>query len=150
MDKVKSKLASSKWLSWVVHRHELWVWKRHNVALGAAIGVSMGLLIPIAQILASAILAFIFRANIGVAAISTLITNPLTFAPIYYAAFKVGDSLTNSLELGETGVLGWLSSVGLPLVTGLAIFSVIGFFITYGIIFLIFNVMKKPESSLKD
>lgn len=147
MNKIKSKLAKSKWLSWVVHRKELWLWQRHTVALGAAIGVSMGLLIPLAQIPVSAVLAFIFRANIGVAAISTLITNPLTFAPVYYGAYKLGDSLTGNINLDTDtpGIIGWFSNVGMPLVTGLAIFSVIGFFLTYSVIFSVFSLMKKPD-----
>ena len=45
---------------------------------------------PLAQIPASAIAATIFRANVPTAIGSTLVTNPVTFAPIYVIAYKVG------------------------------------------------------------
>ena len=44
---------------------------------------------PLAQIPASAIAATIFRANVPTAIGSTLVTNPVTFAPIYVLPIKL-------------------------------------------------------------
>ena len=39
---------------------------------------------------AAAAIAILFRANLLVAIISTLISNPFTYAPIYFFAFRLG------------------------------------------------------------
>lgn len=150
-EKVKARLAASKYLSWTVVREELWIFKRHNVALGAAIGVFFGFLVPLAQIPASAIVSVLLRANIGVAAVSTLITNPITFGPLYYAAYKFGEYVTGIkfTPLGESeSLLQWIGGVGAPLVIGLSVFAVIGFCLTYGLVYSLFNIrdmFKKPN-----
>ena len=63
---------------------------RRGIALGLAIGVFFGLLMPVAQILFAAVAALLLRVNIPAAVGSTLITNPITFAPVYYAAYHLG------------------------------------------------------------
>jgi len=52
--------------------------------------VFFGFLIPLAQIPASAVLATVLRANLPAAMASTLVTNPVTFGPVYYVAYKLG------------------------------------------------------------
>ncbi|MFJ4290633.1 DUF2062 domain-containing protein [Cupriavidus sp. NPDC089707] len=58
-----------------------------------ALGFFFGLLIPLAQIPRSAAAAVALRANVPAAVASTLVTNPLTFGPIYYAAWRVGSAI---------------------------------------------------------
>ena len=77
-------------LGTAVRRRRLWHLSRRGVARGAAVGVLCGLLFPVAQIPIAAALAVPLRAYIPLAAASTLVTNPLTFPPIYYAAYQVG------------------------------------------------------------
>lgn len=67
----------------------LWVFSRRGVAIGAALGVFFGFLIPVAQIPFTAAMAVVMRANIPAAAAGTLITNPLTFAPIMISAHTI-------------------------------------------------------------
>lgn len=77
------------------------------------------------------------------AAVSTLVTNPVTFAPIYYAAYNLGVWVTggNAAATPQTppeqrpdteGNL-WLrlTSIGLPLLVGLAITATIAGAICY-------------------
>jgi uncharacterized protein (DUF2062 family) len=47
-------------------------------------------LVPIGQFICAALLAIPTRANVPVAAAATLVTNPITFPPIYYAAYRLG------------------------------------------------------------
>lgn len=94
-------LARNRWLGWLgpaLHHPRLWHMSRRGIALGAAIGVFFGLLIPLAQIPVSAAMAVALRANVPIAVASTLVTNPITFPPVYYAAWKVGAAI-----LGESG-----------------------------------------------
>ena len=44
-------LARSRWLGWLapwLGQPALWVWSRHGVALGVAIGIFFGMLVPVA------------------------------------------------------------------------------------------------------
>lgn len=116
---------------------KLWHWSRRGVATGVAIGLFIGLLIPVAQILLAAAAAILLRANLPVAAAGTLITNPLTFAPIYYAAYQLGAWATGtaalaSIRFGDPGgLLDNLATIGPPLFAGLGIVAVVAAFSSY-------------------
>jgi uncharacterized protein (DUF2062 family) len=106
---------------------KLWCWSRRGVAMGVAIGLFIGFLIPIAQILLAAAAAVVLRANVPIAAAGTLVTNPLTVPAIYYGAYQLGAWATG---MSATAAVSWadpvsvlesLGSIGLPLFTGLAI-----------------------------
>jgi uncharacterized protein (DUF2062 family) len=106
---------------------KLWCWSRRGVALGMAIGLFIGFLIPVAQILLAAAAAVILRGNVPIAAAGTLVTNPLTVPPIYYAAYQLGAWATGSSATAAVSwadpvsVLASLGAIGVPLFTGLAI-----------------------------
>lgn len=141
-------LRNNRWLRWMgpaLHHPRLWHLSRKGLALGVAIGVFFGMLIPLAQIPFSAALAVALRANVPAAVASTLVSNPATFGPIYYAAWRVGKAVLGE-EVGpaeeapmpeaaetpepvpEESWLGQalrrIKAVGKPLVLGLAIFAV--------------------------
>jgi hypothetical protein len=82
------------WLGPRLHHPRLWHVSREGIALGAAAGCFFGLLAPIAQIPLAAVAAIALRGNVPMAAATTFITNPFTFAPIYYAAYRLGLLLT--------------------------------------------------------
>lgn len=87
---------NNRWLRWLgpaLHHPRLWHTSRRGLALGVALGVFFGLLVPLAQIPLSAAAAVALRANLPVAVASTLVTNPATFGPIYYAAWRIGSAL---------------------------------------------------------
>ena len=89
----RERLHGMRWLRWLspyLHHPRLWHLNRKGLALGLALGVFFGLLIPVAQIPASATLAVLLRANLPAAVASTLVTNPVTFGPVYYGAYKLG------------------------------------------------------------
>jgi uncharacterized protein len=70
------------------------------------------------------------RANVPLAAAATLISNPLTFPPIYFAAYKVGFLLLpNSSAEGVGDVAQGLGSTLLdvsgPTALGLLIFAIV-------------------------
>jgi hypothetical protein len=126
----REELEANRWLRVLapyLADPKLWHWSRRGVAAGAAIGLFIGLLIPVAQILLAAVVAVVLRANIPIAAAGTLITNPLTVPPIYYAAYQLGVWATGtaapvSLSLADpSGIWENLGTIGLPLFTGLGI-----------------------------
>ena len=138
----------NRWLRWmgpVLNHPRLWHFSRKGIALGMALGVFFGLLIPIAQIPFSAALAIVLRANVPMAVASTLVTNPVTFGPVYYGAYHLGvwvlgensASLPEALQPVEAkdsvadrtwteSVSEWfktITTVGKPLAVGLVILA---------------------------
>jgi uncharacterized protein (DUF2062 family) len=86
-------LRNNRWLRWLgptMFHPRLWHMSRRGIALGAGIGVFFAFLIPIAQIPLSVAASVALRANVPTAVLSTLVNNPVTFPPVYYAAWKVG------------------------------------------------------------
>ncbi len=139
-------LAANRWLRWLgpaLQHPRLWHMSRRGIALGAAIGVFFAFLIPIAQIPLSAAVAVALRANVPTAVASTLVTNPVTFPPVYFAAWKVGSAILGasgpaptidaalppspgaSAAQGNWLQRSWagLQRVGKPLLLGLVIFA---------------------------
>lgn len=129
-----------RWMGPWLHERRLWHVNRRGVALGLALGVFFGLLFPVAQIIAAAAAALLLRANIPAAVGSTLITNPITVAPLYYGAYHLGawmlrlaDVPLAAVDLDrvaaktETGLALWVdrvATVGPPLGLGLLTLAV--------------------------
>jgi hypothetical protein len=104
--------------------------------------VFFGFLIPVAQILAAALVAVVLRANLPVAAVSTLVSNPLTYGPIWVLAYRTGAALLGETpdaasvadlereagkEHGDPQTWGErFGAIGKPLALGLAVFAVAG------------------------
>lgn len=148
----REQLQANRWLRWLgpwLNQPALWRWSRRGVALGVALGVFFGLLVPIAQIPLSAAAAVVLRANVPAAAVSTLVTNPVTFAPIYYVAYRIGHGLTGDLdppaESGEEVLpelpkeaSAWerIGAMGKPLLLGLVIMATLTGIVCYGAISL--------------
>lgn len=123
-----------------LHHPELWQFHRHTVAKGTAFGL-LAAFIPLpGQTLIVALLAYLVRANLPVAIAMTWVTNPLTFVPINYGIYKVGQWLTKDatpyhpltklhwqdarfsemmVHLGQ-----WLGSLGKPFLIGSTVVAV--------------------------
>ena len=63
---------------------------RRSVPRGVALGLFVAVIIPFMHTVIAAILAIPLRANVAVAALFTLVVNPLTIPPLYYAAYRIG------------------------------------------------------------
>lgn len=137
-----------------LHYHFLWQFNRRSVSRGVAVGLFFGILVPFAQIFLAAIAAIFLRVNLPVAALCTLVSNPLTFPPIYYLAYRLGDVMTGSepipsetaidaeveyaiaVQQGEVDgwipqLAEWLHTVGFPLMTGLAVLATVAAIVGY-------------------
>lgn len=146
-------LRGNRWLRWLgpaLHHPRLWHMSRRGIALGMALGVFFGLLIPLAQIPLAAGAAVVLRANVPAAVASTLVTNPVTFGPVYYAAWRLGSAILGEPvregeqppqmqeEAADVPDQGWLATVvqrlrgvGKPLLLGLAIVATVVGLLTY-------------------
>ena len=148
------KVRGNRWLRWLgplLERRWLWRLDRRSVALGAAIGVFFGFLVPVAQIFLAAIGVLLLRANLPMAVVSTLVSNPFTYAPIAVLAYRTGSAILGH-ELDEARAAafeeeagaaqadpeGWAARVmdiGAPLFVGLATFAVCGAAIAWALVY---------------
>lgn len=89
----RKSIEDNRWLRPFANRvmhSSLWRLTRRSVPRGVALGMITGILVPMGQIPASAILALPLRANIPAAAATTFFTNPLTTPPLWVAAYWLG------------------------------------------------------------
>ena len=68
----------------------LWRLTHRSVPRAVALGLGIGVIIPFMHTFFAALLAIPLRANVYVAALFTLVVNPLTIPPMYYAAYRIG------------------------------------------------------------
>jgi uncharacterized protein len=102
----RHELAKSQWLKPFAKHLEndsLWVSNRTTVERAVGIGLFFGFLLPIGQFLFAIAAAVLMRAHLGIAAASTLVTNPLTFGPVYWLAYQLGLRLTGAGPLPADG-----------------------------------------------
>lgn len=146
----RDSLLANRWLRPLAHRlthPEIWHFNRRNVARGVALGLFVGFILPIGQIVVAALLAASARGNLLVAAMATLITNPLTFPPIYYAAFRTGSfllapvldgrSVATAGQQAQAGtMLEMLTSASLPTLLGLVLFATVSAAAGFGAVHL--------------
>lgn len=145
----------NRWLRWIgpaLHHPRLWHMSRRGIALGMAIGVFFGLLIPIAQIPLSVGAAVVLRANVPTAAVSTLVSNPATYGPLYYAAWRLGKAVLGEPVAQEMQApvaearpspddgRGWfartwdgITALGKPLLLGMALMASSVGLLTYAV-----------------
>jgi uncharacterized protein (DUF2062 family) len=149
---------TNRWLRWmgpILKHPRLWHFSRKGIALGLALGIFFGLLIPVAQIPFAAATAVVLRANLPMAVASTLVTNPVTFGPVYYGAYQLGKFVLGQPALSEAEALKaldkahatpdadlslsdrmrvWMKQfgkIGKPLVVGLAIVATFSGLLVY-------------------
>lgn len=136
----------------------LWHMERGSVARGVAIGLFFGLLVPVAQFLLAAAFAVWLRGHVAVAVGATLISNPLTFAPLYWFAHRIGSILLGQSPAANAEAAqahahaqaaaahGWLAgtweaiqSAGAPLLLGLAVLALTGALLGFALVWLLWR-----------
>lgn len=136
---------------------QLWKLRRESIARGLAAGLFFGLLVPVAQFFFAAGLAVVVRGNLAVAALATFVSNPLTVAPLYWLAYRVGVLITGDapaapqdvpemVRQGWWGIAGWWAmlerwyqSVGETLIVGLLAISAVAAVLGYLLVRLLWR-----------
>ena len=89
-------------------RSDLWRFTRRSVPRGVALGLFVGVMIPLAHFVVAAFLAVFIRANIPAALAATFIGFPVIYVALVALAYKIGefllhiDAMTGIQPLGET------------------------------------------------
>lgn len=117
-----------------------WSYDLQPVARGVAAGLA-GAVIPGFQIFYATLLVIVFRGNLSIALLCTLVTNPLTVVPITYGIYWIGEQIINngseevvikdfywdftSLPAFWTNFTAWISQFGKAFLVGIPIASVV-------------------------
>src|SRR5258707_631160 len=125
-------------------KHELWRLHRRSVPRAVALGLGIGIIIPFMHTVIAALLAIPLRANVAVAAAFTLVVNPLTIPPMYYAAYRIGswelhhdsplvNSATAEQVSGELArFLFWIHEASGPIAVGIRTIAAVAAAVAYG------------------
>jgi uncharacterized protein (DUF2062 family) len=121
-----------------LHAPEIWHLNRRSCAGGLAFGVFLAWIpIPI-QIITGAIGALWLRVNLPMVMVGVWITNPLTMAPAYLFAYRLGAWLLNhdpDREVAFEISLGWISAtlvqIWQPLLLGCLTLAILSSVIGY-------------------
>jgi len=123
----------------------LWRLHRRSVPRAVALGLAVGVIIPVMHMVLAALLAIPLRANVAIAAAVTLVINPLTIPPMYYAAYRVGswelrhDAVVINPDAAErvSGELGrilfWIHEASGPIALGVLTLAVIAALVGYAV-----------------
>lgn len=127
----------------LILRSELWRFTRRSVPRGVALGLFVGVMIPLAHFVVAAFLAVFLRANIPSAMLATFIGFPVIYVALVALAYKIGewllhlDAMTGIQPLGETmqntqtdHLLQQITGAGLE--TALGLFVLASLFATIG------------------
>lgn len=96
------RLRESLWPSIGWKRATIYVWRRvwrltgtpHAIALGTAVGAFTACTPFLGfHMMMAVVLAWVFRGNLLAAAFGTMIGNPLTYPPIWYATYDLGNRI---------------------------------------------------------
>ncbi|SEL57755.1 hypothetical protein SAMN05216214_11488 [Atopomonas hussainii] len=129
---------SLRFMGDVIHDPNLWHLNRHSVARAMAVGLFWALIPMPMQMVAAAIFAVMWRANLPISIALVWLTNPLTMPPIFYCTYKLGAWMldTPPLAFPEKLDLAWFEQIFLehwqPLYAGSVVIglgmAVLGYF----------------------
>lgn len=113
----------------------LWHMNRRGIANAAAIGLFCALLPIPFQMLPSALLAIMFRANLPLSIALVWLTNPLTAVPVWYGTYLLGSVLLgmeptwtvdeNSLEAVGDAMWANFGQIYIPILVGSLIAGIV-------------------------
>lgn len=131
---------SLRWLGNSLEDPNIWHLNRQSVARAFLIGFIVAFMpIPLQMFIAGAC-ALWFHANLPIAVMLVWMTNPVTFAPMFYAAYRVGawllqqEPMPIAFEPSFDILIEQISQVWQPLLLGSTVCGVLTGLIAYAII----------------
>jgi uncharacterized protein (DUF2062 family) len=125
---VKRDWISDQWylapFSHLLQDQDLWGIRRRTVVPAFAIGLFIAFIPLPGHILMAVLTSIVFRVNVPVAAIATFVSNPLTFGPMFFLAYRVGFHLLDlepqpfEFEMSFAWVSQSLGNIWQPLLLG--------------------------------
>lgn len=111
-----------------LHHPNLWHLNRQSAALACAVGLFVMYLPIPGQMIVAAAIAFLVEANLPLSVVLVWITNPVTWGPMFYPAYKLGAWLLgteNQIKPDKFNLLNEIGDIFWPLLTGSLIFGAV-------------------------
>ncbi len=151
----REQLEQNRWVRPFAHhvlRPELWRLTRRSVPRGVALGLFVGVMIPLAHFVVAAFIAVFIRANIPAAMLATFVGFPVIYVGLVALACRIGglllrvDAITASEPITEAidnstvqhwlhrgmHLARWLEGKGPSVILGLfviaTVFALVGYF----------------------
>jgi uncharacterized protein len=126
---------------------------RRSMAGGSATGLFFAFIPVPGQTVLAVLVAIFFRVNLPIAAALTWVTNPLTTAPLFFLAYKLGATLLGhpvhpiQFEMTWAWIEGTLMNIWPALVTGSLILATVSSIAGYFMVHLLWRmaVVQKWE-----
>ena len=115
----------------LLHQPNLWHLNRNSVSWAVSVGLFMAMVPLPGQMIYAAAAAVLIGCNLPIAVALVWVTNPITFTPIFFAAYKVGAWLLNEppgtahFERSMHWFLTEIWAVGPPLLLGSLVLGVL-------------------------
>jgi hypothetical protein len=149
------RMKSLSFLGDVIQEPNLWHINRHSVARAFLVGVWFCFIPMPFQMLASALLAIWFNANLPLAVALVWISNPVTMPPIFYFNYKLGAWMLSRplLDFEFSPSLAWVSErlldIGIPLYLGSLVVATVSACFAYVIIQLLWRRQVRANWRLR-
>ena len=145
-----SKHKSLRWLDDLMHRHDIWSFKRSVIAKAVAIGIFCGMIPMPFQMLLAAFLAYRLSANLPISVALVWISNPLTMPAIYFFQYKLGSLIMGdhvhkpAFELSIEWFYHQIGNIWQPFLLGAFICALVGALVGYVLVnrFWVWQVRK--------
>lgn len=119
----------------------LWHINRRSLAGAAFIGVFVGLLPIPMQMALAALLSVQFRCNLPLSVVLVWLSNPLTYVPIFYFAYRIGAWVLGMAPSPPHGIdVTWFIQQLVPLWVGSLVCASIAGLLSYGAVHLFWRV----------
>lgn len=137
---------SLRFLGERLHDPNLWHLTRNSVAGAIGLGLFVAFLpVPLQMGIAAAGAVF-FRVNLPIAALSVWLTNPVTIAPLFYFAYRVGAAVTGFQPRAWSGnfsagdLMHTVEEIWVPLLVGSLITGTLAGLLGFGLVRLVWRI----------
>ncbi len=136
---------SLRWLGNSLEDPNIWHLNRQSVSRAVLIGFICAFAPVPLQMLLAAAAAFRFHANLPIAVSLVWMTNPITFAPIFYGAYRVGAWILGrtpsaiSFEPSVEVFMAQVAEVWQPLLLGCLVCGLLSGLIAYALVWRIWG-----------
>jgi len=135
-----------RWVRNTFAQPMVWHLNRRSVAGGVAVGLFVSWVPVPLQMLFAAVLAAVLRVHVPVSVVMVWFTNPLTFAPLLYAAWRSGSMILGEPVLAEPlnfsphSILSSAGQAWPTLLTGMLFCASVSAVLGFGVTLLLWRV----------
>jgi len=136
---------------------DLWKFNRESFCRATAIGLFLGWMPMMFQMIPAAYFAVLLRANLPLSLAGVWISNPITMPPMMYFAYLFGNNVLdrnpvyNEFQLNTDWIMNAMSNIWEPLLLGTVIIGIVSSIIGYILMHVLwkvylYNKLKKRKA----